>query len=201
VKYFDTLPKLIRTDTNLNSTVITNILARASIIPRLFDNPALYYLYDVQDGDTPETVAHKYYGDTYRYWIVLMMNQMLDPQWDWPLSSSNLEIYIADKYTTALPTDLHHYEKIITTTDNNTTTVTQEVINLSTDIVAYNNITTGIKTLDLGDSGTVTVEVTKQAVTNYNYELMVNESKRTIKLLNSKYVSQIEKEFASLFTQ
>jgi hypothetical protein len=58
----------------------------------------LYYTYDIQEGDTPEIIAHKYYGDSYRYWIVLFANELLDPQWDWPMTYKMFEQYLADKY-------------------------------------------------------------------------------------------------------
>ena len=71
MQYFDSLPKIVHTDQNGNSTIRTNLMARVSIIPENLKNPLLYYQYDIQEGDTPEIVAHKYYNDMYRYWIVL----------------------------------------------------------------------------------------------------------------------------------
>ncbi len=76
MQYFDTLPKIIQTDNVGISRVFTNLLARASIIPDVLKNPLVYYSYDIQEGDTPETIAYKYYGDSYRYWIVLFANEL-----------------------------------------------------------------------------------------------------------------------------
>jgi nucleoid-associated protein YgaU len=98
MQYFNTLPKIIKTDANRNSVIMTDLMARCSIIPEILNNPMVYYDYDVQDGDTPEIVAYKYYGDSYRYWIVLFANQITDPQWDWPLSSNDFDAYITNKY-------------------------------------------------------------------------------------------------------
>ena len=95
--YFDTLPKVITLDPNNNPILVTNLLTRASILQNLLVNPQLFYSYDIQDGDTPEIVAAKYYGDSYRYWLVLFANQILDPQWQWPLSSQQFQAYINDK--------------------------------------------------------------------------------------------------------
>ena len=87
MQYFDTLPKIIKTDATGNSLLMTNLMARASVIPSLLQNPAVFYQYDIQDGDTPEIVAYKYYGDVYRYWMIFYCNQIIDPQWDWPLNN------------------------------------------------------------------------------------------------------------------
>ena len=78
MQYFDTLPKIIHTNDNGISTIMTNLMARVSIVPEVLKNPMVYYKYDVQEGDTPEIVAHKYYDDPYRYWIVLFSNKMYD---------------------------------------------------------------------------------------------------------------------------
>ena len=107
MQYFKTLPKLISTN-NGNSILLTNLLVRSSIIQNLLTNSLVFYKYDIQDGDTPEIVAYKYYGDAYRYWIVLFSNQMLDPQWDWPLNSINFQNYIVNKYTTFNPYSTIH---------------------------------------------------------------------------------------------
>ena len=98
MKYFETIPKVVYTDEKKNSKIFTNLLTRTSIKPTLLDNPVIYYKYDIQDGDTPEIIAHKYYGDVYRYWIVLYVNQILDPQWGWPITMNTFESYINDKY-------------------------------------------------------------------------------------------------------
>ena len=76
MQYFDTLPKIIQTDNVGVSRVFTNLMARASIIPDVLKNPLVYYQYDIQEGDTPEIIAHKYYGESYRYWIVLFANEI-----------------------------------------------------------------------------------------------------------------------------
>ena len=191
--YFQTLPKIIITENN-TSKIATNLLARSSIVASLLTNPLLFYSYDIQEGDTPEIIAHKYYKDMSRFWIVMFANQLLDPQWDWPMESSVFNEYLNNKYPSNLH-DVHYYEKIVKKTDNISRTVTTE--NIVIDEETYNNLveSTEIYTLP---SGTVTVNTTKNIVDNYTYELNLNESKRNIKLLNSSYVQQIEKEFKKL---
>jgi hypothetical protein len=61
MQYFNTLPKLVKTDDKGNSLLLTNILAKANLLQNFLSSPAIYYEYDIQDGDTPEIIAHKYY--------------------------------------------------------------------------------------------------------------------------------------------
>jgi hypothetical protein len=196
MKYFNTLPKILSSNYNGGAIVLTNLLIRANIIPEVLKSPLLYYTYDIQEGDTPEIVAHKYYGDSYRYWIVLFANQTLDPQWDWPLSGSNFNKYIVDKYTEFNPySEVHHYEKIIEQTDVSTLITTKNTVIISSD--AYDNIVTNTVTYNL-PTGKVSVTTTGRAVNYYTYELELNESKRNIKLLNQIYVNEFESEFKRL---
>jgi hypothetical protein len=199
MQYFDTLPKIIQTDNVGVSRVFTNLLARASIIPDVLKNPLVYYSYDIQDGDTPEIVAYKYYGDSYRYWIVLFANELLDPQWSWPMDSNLFESYMDAKYPSGnTTTTVHSYEKKLTQTDNSTNTITINTIDVTE--AEYNSIVQNTRTYTIGNSS-VTVETTKRIVSVYDYEYELNESKRKINILNSVYVDQMEQQFKSLMSQ
>jgi len=207
MEYFSSLPFLTTTDGNGNSIVLRNLLVRTGLIPQLAKNPLLMYRYAVQDGDTPEIVANKYYGSPFRYWIALYGNpQMMDPQSDWPLSTKNFTIYLQDKYATSangtanvlsytLGT-VHHYEKVITTIDNTTKTTAIKVVEVDQD--TYNSIIPLTTTSTFPDGSSITYTVEPNAVSIYNYEDQANESKRNIDLINSTYASAIETQYQSL---
>lgn len=199
MQYFDTLPKILQYDNVGTGRVFTNLLARASIIPDLLKNPSVYYSYDIQEGDTPEIIAHKYYGDSYRYWMVLLANEILDPQWDWPMTSNVFNDYLINKYGQSFDTQstIHHYEKTITQLDSGTNTTTTNTVEI--DLNTYNSTIESTKSYTL-PTGVVTVSISKSAVNYYDYELNLNESKRNIKLLNSNYVNQLETELKNLMS-
>ena len=199
MQYFNQLPKIIEYDTNGVGRVFTNLLNRVSIIPELLKNPLVYYQYTTQDGDTPEIIAAKYYGDSYRYWIVLFANELLDPQWNWPLSNKVFEEYVTKKYPNIQTTvEIHHREKILTQYDSGTNTETVNRVKISE--FDYNQLVESnyYKSLPTGD---VLVEVTKREVTYYEYEMELNDAKKTINLLNSRYVDQIETAFTELMSK
>jgi hypothetical protein len=206
--YFNTIPRISTSDNNGNSIILTNLLKRVNIIPSLLKNPSLFYQYDIQEGDTPEIIAAKYYGDSYRYWLVLYANQILDPQWDWPLTSSQFDVYIKDKYAEAAAAanvssviayttgTVQQYTQTITTVDSTSLTQTSKTIVI--DENTYNSITTGVTSQTFPSGAVVTQTVSKNATNIYDYELELNESKRTISLIKSIYVSEIESQFKSL---
>lgn len=198
MKYFNQLPLISVVSPDRTTKTYRNLMTRLSVIPSVLTNPVNFYTYDIQEGDTPEIVAQKYYGDSYRYWIVMFCNEMMDPQWDWPLTSNMLNDYIDDKYSGTginIYTDVKAYKKTITQTDVRTNTVTTNTVEISEE--EYNSTTTYTKSLSTS-TGTVVVNVSKSIQNYYDYEVQQNESKRNIKLLNKNYVTQIEQEFRDL---
>ena len=212
--YFDTLPKVLNQDQNGNYIVMTNLMARAKILEDLQNNSVVFYKYNIQEGDTPETVAHKYYDDPYKYWIIMYSNQLLDPLWDWPMNYQTFIDYLDAKYqfeyelalaaetTTAKNTyayvqsTVYRYEKITTTTDleSNLVTVTKNSIDFD-DYYALAETTT---TYDIPGGTYVNVAITKNIVYIYDYENDLNESRREIKLLNQAFAGDMEEQFKIL---
>jgi hypothetical protein len=197
MQYFETLPKVIYNDPVLGQKLLTNLMARVSMMPQTLQNPLVFYPYDIQEGDTPEIIAYKYYGDSYKYWMVLFANQIMDPQWQWPIDNLTLDNYLSDKYpNTNVDTTIHHYLKTVTSVDNTsrTSTITETII----DLTAYNALARTTRSYTLPNGSTVTVTTDKSSVNIYDYEMSVNEKNRSIRLINAVYADQLEKEFQTL---
>ena len=213
--FFNYYPKTFYTSNNDTTGLesVTNLITRFKFEERLKQNSAAFYKYNIQDSDTPEIIADKYYGDVEKHWVVLLFNDIVDPQWDWPLDSREIIEYIDKKYTangaanTTVQTgiawalsqnNVQAYFKIITTTAFDGT---QKIDKIQVDANTYANIaaTTTSYTTQAGES--VTVTVTKQTQSYYDYEIELNESKREIKLLKSEFVDAVNKEFKRVITQ
>jgi hypothetical protein len=199
MQYFKALPRIYYTDKNGITITYKNLLTRVNIIPSILNNPMAYYQYDIQEGDTPEIIAYKYYNDIYRYWIVMFSNQLLDPQWDWPMSQSVFNNYLAKKYNFNTNATVHHYEKVLTQINSETFLPESQTIEISFDEynLLYNKSgKTTSYNLQNGDTTSITTQL--NAVSYYDYEMRLNESKRSIKLLNAIYVEQLENEMKNL---
>lgn len=205
--YFDTLPKIITPDQNGYPILMTNLMARAAMVQELINNPMEFYEYAVQEGDTPEIVADKYYGDPFKYWIVLFSNQILDPVWEWPMPYATFLKYIDEKYATEAEAEdktpfeyvnstVYQYKKIIKTTDLITDLQTTKEVSITLD--EYNSLSESTTTYNIPGGTSCIVEITKNIVTLYNYEEELNESRRQIKLLNEFYVAQMEEQLQLL---
>jgi len=177
------------------SKIVSNILVRTKLLDSVSNLPLVYYKYDVVDGDTPESLAYKYYGSSTKHWIILIVNNVFDPFYDWPLKYENFVAFVENKYGSIAnaKTNIHHYEKVITKTDSVTSTITIDKHELDYNTFA-NLASSTTQTINLKDGNTVTIVTTKSAVSYYDYEETFNESKRSIKILDASFASAIETE-------
>ena len=210
-KFFNYFPKTLYTSDNINSGLdtVTNIISRFSFEKTLKQNSAAFYKYQIQDSDTPEIIAAKYYDHPERHWIVLMFNDIIDPQYDWPLQYSTFINFVDKKYTangsanTTVQTGLawamsvnnvQAYYKIVTRTNIDKESIVETIqVNAST----YANVVTPAipTTITLQSGDVITQTVTREKKTYYDYEMELNETKRDIVLLKPDFVPQVEKEF------
>jgi hypothetical protein len=120
--YLDAFPK-VKYDINRGSfpvlDTVTNIFFRLQILKNVLSTATSYEVYSIQDGDTPEILAEKVYGDVGAGWIIMYANNIHNPLYDWPLDTSSFNRYIVGKYGSIenAKTAIHHYEKVITRTE------------------------------------------------------------------------------------
>ena len=106
-KYFETFPKLLYDiDNTKNFKLVTDIFRRIKVREQLKENAALFSTYDVPSGEQPETTSYKHFGTTDYFWIILLLNDITDRYYGWPLSDQDFEKYVKDKY--ANPQGIHH---------------------------------------------------------------------------------------------
>jgi hypothetical protein len=125
-QYFDFFPKILYDVDNSfyfkNYSAVTNILLRFGFVKDLLNKGGTYYEYVIPDSERPDTLAEKVYGDPQAHWIILIANEMTDPQYDWPLNNHDFNKYIVSKYGSIAnaKTTIHHYEKVVSRTEQST---------------------------------------------------------------------------------
>lgn len=101
--YFENFPVLYYTvDDNRTGQIVQDIFRRVAISEELVNTTVLYELYEVQDGDTPEILADRFYDDPGLFWVILITNNILDPRFGWPMDQYRLEKYVERKYPSNL---------------------------------------------------------------------------------------------------
>jgi hypothetical protein len=175
-KFFESFPRIRYnlTGVNSNTTIVTDIFRRVKIRSKLADNVVLFDRYDVAEGEKPEDIAYKIYGDTDYFWIVTLVNNIINRYYDWPLDEYVFQQYVADKYTN--PDAIHHYE------------ITQSSGKQTGDGPADYTHKIECNATDLG----------AESVSNIEYERREQDKKRQIKILNPQYLGVFEQEFKKL---
>ena len=177
-RYFETFPKLLYDiDNTKNFKIVTDIFRRIKVREQLKTNAALFSKYSVPSGEQPETTSYKHFGTTDYFWIILLLNDITDRYYGWPLSDQDFEKYVNDKYTN--PGAVHHYE------------ITQS---------------SGNQTGDGPDDYSHKIEVNSdtagaQSVSNIEYERRLQDKKRKIRLLQPAFLDAFLEEFKLLINK
>lgn len=110
--YFENFPKILyEIDVNKVPTAIymTDITRNIRFRRDVLSNITVFDEYDLLDGETPEQVAEKIYGNPHYHWIVMLSNDRYDYINDFPLPQVTLDKYIIDKYGIGNIHSTHHY--------------------------------------------------------------------------------------------
>ncbi len=175
-KYFDQFPII---DYNLsgvngNTVKVTDIFRRVKARSKIADNVTLFDKYDVAEGEKPEDVAYKVYGDADYFWVVTLVNNIVNRYYDWPLDNFSFQQFINDKYSN--PMGIHHYE------------VTQ-----SSGKQAGDGPTDYSHKLEVNSD-----HPGAQSVSNREHEDRLQDQKRQIRVLSPQYLNAFEEEFINL---
>ena len=170
MSYFNYFPKTMYDPAGDGSAkMVTNIMKRVRLRTNMKKEIVMMDPYDVKENETPEIVADKHHGSTTYHWIVMLVNDISDVNHDWVKSTRQMQKYLTDKYTETQLNEAHHYE--ISQTSGDTTTK-----------IEVENTTYPSATL----------------ITNYEYEIALNEEKRSIDLLRNEYLSFFVDEFEEM---
>tara|TARA_Y100000004_G_scaffold158560_1_gene184920 strand:- start:430 stop:1080 length:651 start_codon:yes stop_codon:yes gene_type:complete len=132
--------------------------------------------YEVRQGERPDTIANDYYGDPQLDWLVLISNNIVNVRDEWPLDDKHLYEYALEKYGNDLNNVKYYVTKEVKDNDGR--------LRLPAGIVVQSNF----QFPNPNQLGNMLNPVT--GVTNYEYEALENDKKRSINLLRTQYVQQ-----------
>lgn len=182
-EYFPTVQYDIKKNGNFN--LLTNIMLRFKIQNKLKEKRAVFYDFQIRDGQRADEIAFKYYDDERLDWIIYITNNIVDPQFDWPLDYRTFTNFIKEKYTSieSAKSTIHHYEKILNT---------QSILADGT-IIPERYVEVDETTYNLTSTSS------RRVIYNYDYEDRINEKKRNIKILQAQYVDSVIQEVEDIF--
>ena len=178
MSYFSKFP-LIAYDIKGNKArkLLPDILRRVKTRALIKSGGVLFDTYDVKNGEKPEDIAYKWFGDAELHWIILMTNNITDRYYQWPMNHVQFQTFLEDKYSN--PDAIHHYE-IPKSSGNTTGKGPSDYSHL----VEVNSDTPNAST-----------------ISNREFEERQQDKKRSIRLLDKSFVGQFISEFDRLIAE
>jgi len=180
--YFRNLPK-VRYDINgaepnkyLN---VTNIMKRISFKPSVIEDITNYYPYRVKDGERPDILSFQQYGSVAYAYLIMLVNDIYDPLFDWPLSSQQFEKYLINKYgsvSSSMGTTKYYYQIIRAEVARTGTSERIPAVKFIVDQTTYDALGTGDRSTQ----------------SQYEWEDELNDNKRDIKLIDASFIRDID---------
>ena len=171
---------------------VKNFFKRGFLREDIFQNLTFFTKYQIQGSDRPDNVASQVYNDSTLDWLVLISNNIVNIQNEWPISNIDFDELMLEKYGSydTLFNGIHHYETIEVKDARDV-----KILNAGLKVESDYSITFFDERADQMKTVTPTIPVT-----NYQYEQKVNEDKRNIYLLQPRYLQIVRDDLEDIMT-
>lgn len=167
--FFKAMPKIsYKTG---DKTILTKDIFRRVGLDRKKNNKLAVNAYYIKDGETPDMLANNFYGSSKYHWILLIVNDIVSVNEEWPKNQELMFTYTESKYGIGNASLDHHYR-----------------------------LTSDISIIVDHDASAITAG-TIEAVSNLDYELQLNEEKRQIFVLKPEFLAEFIVSYKSLMAQ
>jgi len=159
-----------------------NFFRRYRINEDVFSYAVFFNKYVIQDGDRPDVVADKVYGNPFYDWVLLLTNNMVNSTYDWPMTNAELNKVLESEFDDPLGT-ITYYE---------TYDIGHYTAGMHVDETFFN------RTHKLNIDGTMTIKNGNEVcrpVTIAEHYTKENEKKREIFILKPAYFKQFVDDF------
>ena len=183
--YFRSVPEFDyvsrTTDRNISEYItVKNFFKRAKLREDILENLAYFTKYNITGDDRPDNIANEVYGDSKLDWLVLLSNNIMNVQTEWPITQKTFDNFLLTKYgTNDKVGQVHHYETI-KINDNKGNQIIPAGLEVPEDY-----------TVEYFDGATLRVVGSTKAITNYEYEVELENKKRQIYVLKKEFVSLV----------
>ena len=189
ISYPSLLPRSNKVEDRIN---VKNIFKRAKLRDDVEQAITAFNYYQIEDGMRPDMVAEKLYSDPELDWVVLTSNNITNVRDQWPLSHNDLYEHMLEKYgseTNIL--GIHHSETVKIVDEYNRVVLKGGLevdANFTFTFVGTVTSSTGsLIKVNFGGSNSNTITPVA-SITNYDYEVKVNEEKRKIRILKPQFL-------------
>ena len=186
---FDYISRINERKSNRDYLEVKNLFRRPLIREDIFTNFMSFTKYNIVGDERPDEVAYKIYGDEDLDWVVLLANNIINVRDEWPMSQGDFNNYLSEKYGDTGGVDLiKHYETIQIQDSKGKIFVPKGKIVDSTFKATF---------LDSGTNQLVEVSPI-QGISYRTYEERLQDDKRNINILESRFLSYVIDEVETL---
>mgnify|MGYP003111990895 FL=1 len=162
--------------------VVKNLFKKGILREDIYQNLATFEKYKIIGDERPDNVAKKIYGNSELDWLVLVSNNIINIQTEWPMRLNDFDEHLLLKYGSyqTLYSGIHHYESKEIKDSNGVVILPEGLI-----------VDEGYEFLYTNPLGIFERKRPGLPITNYDYELKMEDSKRNINILKPKYVNLV----------
>ena len=174
-------------------TKVKNFFKKAKLREDIIGNVAFFEKFTVQGDDRLDNVANEIYGNPFLDWVVLLTNNIVNIQSEWPMSQTDFNTYVTEKYENedTLYNGIHHYEA-------NEVKTTNDVIIIPSGTRV--SVGQSVSYFDNGSQEQVTVTNIALPITNFMHEQKINDDKRNIFLLKPRFLNLVFDDMEDIMT-
>ena len=183
-------PSLLKTrESNTDFVQTKNLFRRVKVREDLFANFMQFDKYKIVGDERPDNVAQKVYDNDDLDWVILLSNNIVDLNNEWPLTQFQLNEFLNDKYTPQELVSIHHYETLELRDSRNQMILPAGIVVDEDFNLEYLSGGQVKSTNSLVDGRPV------KAVTFYDYENDLNDKKRNINVLKPELLGVFIRDF------
>ena len=158
---------------------VKNIFKRSKLRDDVDQAITAFDYFYIEQGMRPDMVAQRLYDDPELDWVILSTNNIINIRDQWPLEHNDLHEYMLDKYGSETNINgIHHYETRQILDEYNRVVIPAGLEVDANFSFKYQNYSNSIVTVN-----------PVSAITNYQYEVKLNDQKRRIKVLKPQFLS------------
>ena len=177
-------------NSSLDFLEVKNFFRRVQLREDLQNSFTVFNKYEIPMGNRPDSVAEELYGSAELDWVVITCAGIVNIRDEWPLDSSEIYNYSANKYGEKLD-DVRYYEtKEIRDSNSHLVLPAGKRVNSNFTVKYYDNM--------LGTYVTKSGTDVRSGISNYVHETRLNDNKRFIFVLKEEYLQQFLNDFRDI---
>ena len=187
VPNFEYVNRLPESHSSSEYIEVKNLFKRGKIRDDIYQNVTYFTKYSIEGDDRPDNVAFDVYEDSNLDWVILLSNNMVNVQTEWPLTQESFENYLFEKYGNEQNIHgTHHYESKQIKNSLGSIVLPEGLQVPQYFSMEFFDVNLGTYTEIGGPGDLITTEVT-----NYEYEVDLQDKKRQIYIFKQSYLNLI----------